>query len=356
MFLTFLSLLNFGSGLDVNKYRHIANTEPLAVMPMRPSLFIIVTLFFFSCGTNKQPDIIYKKGDLWISNFVNNNYPSKAYKDDKIYCSSLLVGYDTLNRFYCLNLKSGKVDWAVSVKNWASQPPIICDTFIYYCSYVGDIYKFGKDGKQLWYLAFPTTYGGHFLNPNNENLIVSTVVYGLREIDCKTGQVINTIGHGKMNVPFPVFRHDTIYQAINDTLFCALSSNHSFIWKNKTGDNIDRVFENNGKLYYFDNTEHLYCLNSKTGDLIWKSDSTFPQPLTPHIEFEGDKIVCYFTDLNKMFLINDKNGKVEKAATYKELQKLNPHCSYPGEKPCEYWISKFLSAGLCTTDFLFRKG
>ena len=302
--------------------RYIGKSCSLAVMPMRLFIIIILTIILFGCGPDKKPDIIYKKGDVWVTNFVNSNYPAKAFSDDKIYCSSLLIAHDSTNRFYCFNLRNGKVDWAIPIKSWASQPPIICDSFIYFCSNLGDIYKFDKYGKQLWYLAFPSTYGGHCLNPNNKNLIVSTVAYGLREIDCRTGQVIDTIGHGKIDVPFPIFKNDTVFQIINDSLFCESFTTKSILWRKKVGANVDRLFLNKQLLYYFDDTQRLNCVNGQRGELIWQSDSIFPkQPINPHLEFEKGKILCYFSDLDQIFVNDLLTGKVQEKTTTDNLQK-----------------------------------
>jgi len=288
---------------------------------MRTFLITIIIIQLYSCGKGKPPNIIYQKGDFWVDNFVNYNYPAKAFADDRIYCSSIIIGKDTANRFYCLNLRTGKVDWAVPVRSWAAQPPIICDSFIYYCSYVGDIYKFDKSGNQLWYLKFPSPYGGHSYNPLTKNLFVSTVDSGIREIDYQTGKIVDSIGYRIMHVPFPIFANDTIYQVIGDTISCR-HVNDSYNWKIKVGENIDRLFKMNNRLYYVDDTKRMYCLNAKTGSTVWQSDTVFlKQPWGIHLEFEKRKLLCYFTDLNSVFVINNSSGSIEQKNDYKTLQK-----------------------------------
>ncbi|MEO6229687.1 MAG: PQQ-binding-like beta-propeller repeat protein [Ferruginibacter sp.] len=292
-------------------------------MPLRLIIIIITTLIFISgCFDGSPKHIQYKKGDFWIASFRNNSFPSKAYKDDRIYCSSLEIGKNKSNFFYCLNLRTGKVDWVNQVNNWASQPPIICDSFIYYCSYVGDIYKFDKDGNQIWFSKFNTTYGGHCINPLNNNLLVGTVVYGLRELDGETGEIVDSIGYGKLNVPFPVFQNDTNFQVIDDTLTCRNSSKNSILWQKKTGDNIDKLFLNDQRLYYFDETQCLNCLDCFTGKVLWQSDSIFPkQPFNPHLEFENGKILSYFSNLNEIVVLDISNGNVQKKISYQDVQK-----------------------------------
>jgi outer membrane protein assembly factor BamB len=100
---------------------------------------IPLALFFFGCRSNNDiVSIQYKRGDRWVDSFRNSDFPSKSLYKDKVYCSSLFVGDGNRNRLYCLDLKTGKVDWASLVDDWAAQPPIVSDSFIYYCSYVGD--------------------------------------------------------------------------------------------------------------------------------------------------------------------------------------------------------------------------
>lgn len=297
--------------------------QTLAVMPMR-FCFIFLTLLTGCSSSGDNPvDIHYTKGDFWVANFRNNSFPSKAFVGDKIYCSSL-TSSDTTDYFYCLNLKTGRVDWVVPVKKWASQPPIICDSVIYYFSYVGDIYKFDMDGKQLWYSQFPSTYGGHRINPINNNLLVGTVAYGLREVDKNDGKVINSIGKGIMDVTFPLFLQDTSFIVIGDTLFAGRSLTSSNIWKRKTGPSVDRIFLKDKVLYYIDNSQRLYAVNAITGEMIWKTEPVFPmQPFSPHLEFERGMILCYFTDLNNIFIIDQLNGRIEGKKSYDELNKDN---------------------------------
>jgi hypothetical protein len=47
-------------------------------MAIRFPIFIIFTSIILGCGAEKQPAIMYKKGDFWVSNFANANYLSSA--------------------------------------------------------------------------------------------------------------------------------------------------------------------------------------------------------------------------------------------------------------------------------------
>lgn len=284
------------------------------------SVIAIITVLQ-GCVDDSPTYIQYRKGDFWIDSFRDNSYPAKAFYKDKIYCSDSGIGPDEPNFFYCLNLKTGTVDWAASVNSEAIHSAIVCDSFIYYCGYLGDIYKFDIEGNQIWYSKLNSSYAGHCLNPVNKNLIVKTVNSGLREFSKESGEINDITGKGLLDVPLPVFKDDTIYQAgLTDTLICKKVSTDDVLWKRKTGE-IERIFTDQNQLFYFDDTRRLYCLNAETGSLIWQSDGVFDkQPLNPRLEFEGSKIICYFTSLYNMFLIDRKTGEIEQKASYEKFQ------------------------------------
>lgn len=106
---------------------------------MRTLFLFLTVVLLISChsGEGELPPIRYTKGDLWVSNFRNRNFPSKTLADDKIYCSSLEISDSVSELLYCLDLKTGIVNWTAEVANWASDPPIVGDSFIYYSSFVG---------------------------------------------------------------------------------------------------------------------------------------------------------------------------------------------------------------------------
>lgn len=281
---------------------------------------ISILLFFQHCADDSPVHIRYQKDDFWLDNFRNNSYPSKAFKDDKIYCSSL--EHSDSNYLYCLNVKTGKVDWAVSVKQSATCPPIISDSFIYYCSYVGDIYKFDKQGNQLWFVKLNSPYAEHCINPVNGNLIVRTVTDGLREFNSDNGELVDAVGKGMMKVTLPVFSEDKIFMAgLNDSLVCRKNISKEPIWQIKTGRNISRLFLIRDRIYYFDDTQSLNCVNARNGHLLWQSDKLFATwPLSPKLLIENGKIICYFTDLYNLYLLDPENGKLLQKNTAENLQ------------------------------------
>jgi outer membrane protein assembly factor BamB len=293
---------------------------------MRVILISITALIFLqSCTDDSPTHIQYAKGDFWVKDFRTNSYPSKAFKDDKIYCSSLVIGGDSSNYLYCLNLLTGKVDWASKVKSWATFAPIVCDSFIYYCGYLGNIYRFDKNGNQIWYKQLDGSYAGHCLNTFNNNLIVKTVDNGLSEFDAATGKVVDSVGKGRMRVSLPVFLNDTVFQTgVRDTITCTKASTNKIIWKIKTGTNVSRLFIAQNRLYYFDDSQSLHCINVENGNQFWQSEKIFDRdPLSPHLLVENGKIFCYFTSLTNILVLDLENGKLLEHTSLENLQKQN---------------------------------
>jgi outer membrane protein assembly factor BamB len=298
---------------------------------------IPLALFFYGCYS--RTDIVifeYKKGDWWVENFRDGNFTAKAFWRDKIYCSSIDIGNGRSNQFYCLNLKTGRVDWAAAVGNWASQPPIVNDSFIYYCSYTGDIYRFEpEEGKQIWKTKLESPYGGHCLNVFNNNLLVGTVTNGLFEYDCHTGTKASHIGATSLGMPLPVFYDGLVLFAgiNNDTTnpgrggysVCKRAADGEELWRRDIGRiSGDKIIADSGRLYFFDDSARLRGLDIMTGMKIWRSDSAENYrggryASDPHLVFFKNEIINFDTFLDTVFEFDKSNGNFLGLSTYQKL-------------------------------------
>lgn len=292
-----------------------------------------ILLFLFGCSYSDEiPHIEYKKGDCWVCNFRNGNFPGKTFYKDKIYCSSLEISSGKPNYFYCLNLKTGKVDWASMVDSWVGESPIVTDSFIYYSSYLGDLYKFDLNGNQVWKAKAPGSYAAHSLNVHNNNLLVNTVTDGIFEYDCQSGQVVSHMGASSLGAPLPVFYKDlAVFAGLNaDTPYvnegtgaiCKRSGNKEVIWKKDLG-NISgyKLFTNSGRLYFFESWK-LNCLDITTGAQIWQSDSLKKyggMVLNPHLVFNNGLVMYSDTDMDQWIEFNGQDGSVLGVSDYLKL-------------------------------------
>jgi len=299
---------------------------------MRPLLLFTTALIFLSsCLDDSPKNFRYIQGEYWIDNFRNNSLPSKTFVDDKIYCSSINIADTIGNYLYCLNLKTGKVDWTSRVDNWASMEPIVKDSFIYFCSFVGDIYKFDKQGKELWKAKVSGSYSGHYINPHNNNLMVKTVTSGIYEYDFVQGNIVNHYGKTSLGITAPVFcdsllfiggiTTDTTHVSKGEYLLCYNEPAKKEVWRKKTGEYVDRLFINDKKLYYLDYGATLNCVDIQTGNTLWKSDSLkniagSMMASDPHLVFKDGRILYYETSLYNMVELDGANGKTIRQFDY----------------------------------------
>lgn len=285
---------------------------------------------------DSPPNIRYVKGDQWVSNFRNGNFPAKAYVDDKIYCSSLEIGTDSSNLFYCLDLKTGIVNWAIPVAQWASSPPIVGDSFIYFSTYTGKrIYRFDKKGNKIWEQEAPSVFAGHTLNPLNNNLIVHTVTNGSYELALSNGEVVNHFAKASLGSSMPVFyeqymvqsgvKEDTTIIRNGTLLRCIDYTNKKKVWEHDMGDNVDPVFMHDGKVYLISKGHIMQAVDIKTGTKLWQSDtldgSAGFYPTSPEMIFDQGKIIYYDISLHDMTILEEATGKVLNKGDYQHILK-----------------------------------
>jgi hypothetical protein len=160
------------------------------------TLLFIILFIFISCKKSKfeyDPTVPYpelKVGGNWRDKYDKRGLQNAIIKGKYQFVNTINIS-EGQNYLYCLNLENGKVKWRNEIDAYASQPVSIIDNQLFYVSYVGNIYSFSMDGKKLWSNKLKSSYSGHALNPNNNNLLVETVTQGVYEFDRKTGKEIN---------------------------------------------------------------------------------------------------------------------------------------------------------------------
>ncbi|MDJ1501738.1 hypothetical protein [Xanthocytophaga agilis] len=113
--------------------------------------------------------------------------------DDKIYCNTIDVRGNK-NFLYCLNPVNGLVVWRAPVTEYATQPVFLCDDVIIYCSFMGNISAFNKQGKVIWQAKFNSSYGGHWVDTTHSTLLVKTVYWkDVVTYAIKSGKVLSEV-------------------------------------------------------------------------------------------------------------------------------------------------------------------
>jgi len=272
--------------------------------------WIILTtcLLITGCEDDTPTHVHYEKGDTWVTDFRPNSYPAQTFFKDKIYCSS--INTYSPNYFYCLDVPTGKTSWSFPVNQWAMFPPVITDSFIYYCSYIGDIYKLDLQGNNIWRRRLSGSYKGHVLVPDTNDLIVSTVEDGLHVFDAKTGWVTSQIGKNLLGIPLPVFSGDTIYTAsTKDTLQCKSYSSGKVYWQQKVEGELEKIFIDHDRVYYLDGSPCLKAL-THNGAPVWQSAALFDkQKDWPRLTLEKGKLITWDSDYKNMALLDSITGK-----------------------------------------------
>lgn len=311
---------------------------------MRFVLLLLVIFTLQSChlGLEDEPPYIrYTKGDLWVNKWRNNSFPSKTFVDDKIYCSSIEPGgSDSSNLLYCLNLKTGVVDWTAAVHHWAGMPPIVGDSFIYFCSYLGDIYKFDKQGNKIWEQQAESVYRGHYFNPLNNNLIIHTVTNGIYEHAFSDGAIVNHFASHSLGSSSPVFyegyiiqagiKDDTTVVGIGKMLRCIDYATKKSKWEYDMGEDIDKLFVNKGRVYFVSKDLRMHCIDIVAGTQLWQSKPLDRQAyfgLGDNMVFDQGKVICWGHDMSRFLVLDEETGVGGIKTSYQEV--LDMHLMKP---------------------------
>ena len=314
---------------------------------MRLIFLVLIVGLFQGCHLFLEYEpvsIRYTKGDLWVSRWINNGnngFPSKTFVDDKIYCSGMeLSSSDSSDLLYCLNLKTGVVDWTAEVHHWAGMPPIVGDSFIYFCSYVGDIYKFDRQGNKIWQQHSESPYSGHCLNPLNNNLIVHTVATGVYELAFSDGAVVNRFASHSLGSSMPVFykhyiiqagiRDDTTVIGTGSMLRCIDYTAKKTKWEYDMGEDIDNLFVNKGRVYFITKESRMHCIDIITGAILWQTEllnALGVFSIGYNIIFDQGKIICWGHSLRPFFVLDEETGGGVMETSYPEV--LSMHLMKP---------------------------
>jgi len=165
---------------------------------MRRFFSIIILIVLTSCQENNSnfvfdPSVPYpllNPGDFWVDKFDQRGLQNAIIYRDKIYCNTIDIGGD--NFLYCLNPKNGLVEWRGHIDGFASQSASFKNDTVIYCSYLGNISTFDKEGKVIWKAKFSHPYSGHCLDTINSKVLVRTAYWrNVSEYDLKSGKLVS---------------------------------------------------------------------------------------------------------------------------------------------------------------------
>ena len=279
-------------------------------------------MIFCSCNQEfkhnpSEPYPEFAIGEYWIDKFDQRGLQNAVTFNHKLYVNTINIskGDDFI---YCLNLENGKVLWKYKVKTHASQPISVNENRIYFCTYVGDIYAFTKEGKLLWTKKLESSYGGYTINPINNNLIVRSVSNGIYEFDSLSGELIQHYEKGKGNTLPIIVQNKMIYSTHeykdnkNNLLKCLNYKTKKIHWEISTDNQLEKLISTEGGIIAHDRFLGIYCFNTTDGKMKWSQKFERKEyNSSVSCSLVNDTIISYGAHNEKGY-INIKNGqKVE---------------------------------------------
>lgn len=119
------------------------------------------------------PYPLFNSGDFWLDSFNQGGLQNARVYGDRLYCNTIDVGGN--NYLYCLNLKTGTVNWRSMVSAYATQSITKINDTIIYCSYLGHIHAYNIIGEALWDEQYSRPYAGHWVDTTDNKIKIKTV-------------------------------------------------------------------------------------------------------------------------------------------------------------------------------------
>lgn len=207
--------------------------------------------------------------------------------------------------------KIGEIDLNTST----SLTPLISENQIFSPSDDGLIYCYDLNGNKRWVTEITGNIATNLVR--FKDLILTATSQGdLYSINANNGDVVQVMGVGEnittdlLLINFTdgkVLSKAVVFGTVKGNIFCYDIFSFEMIWKNKLSHFpiIANMVEHDDKIITFDETSIMYCINSKSGILIWKFDFTSKDKFLskPKILSDG-KSVFYLSPVNEIFSID----------------------------------------------------
>lgn len=158
----------------VNIERHAIawSTDLKASLPSSPALSADGTALFVGSFASKVHAIATADGGiLWEAEAKNWVWGSPAVDADVVYAG------DIDGQFYALDASSGKIIWNAQPADAITGSPLVLGDMLVVTTESGEIFAYGKDGKQLW----PASIQGKLYTPavqSGDLLLVTPLANG----------------------------------------------------------------------------------------------------------------------------------------------------------------------------------
>ena len=269
-------------------------------------------------STKKNTSVFFKK--VWIRETFSKDFTRPSILQSirpVLTTSGLLIQGNKINGIAAYTLGKGKKKWFFPVKGGLAGGVLVSNGFVFFGGSDGFIYSlYLKTGKILWkYYTGLISVSAPVLKKEHLCFASSNKIYCL---NMKTGENIWTYSTQVRKAEFtiegvarPLIGHSLVYFKVSDGSLFALNFKGQLKWKHVLSDSGNRFTSASstpvmGKtcLYSSSLESGLYCLNKKTGKIIWKTGVGSHSDLLLYGSY-----LFYSTHDGKLLALDQKSGK-----------------------------------------------
>ncbi|RME17899.1 MAG: hypothetical protein D6797_01480 [Bdellovibrio sp.] len=285
---------------------------------------LFLHIFLISCSSFHLNSRIFRKEFVIKRRWVRSTFSKEYYKYrlphhmKPILFKDLVIqgnAFDGISAFY---KKTGNLKWRFQVKG-VEQGAVLDKGVLYFGANDGQFYALNAlNGYIIW--SHPILYEGlgrPVVDEKNVYFITGQdVAYALNK---KTGSKVwtyrpqNTLSNLSVRgTAQPLLHEDFIYLGFRDGTLVALNKNNrKVLWiktlnfNNRFKDIDAQPVYDRGRLFVTGYDSYTYCLNAKTGSVIWKVSLGGVYPLT----IDGERLYLSTTD-HQIVSLDKNSGKI----------------------------------------------
>jgi len=287
-------------------------------------------IFFDDKGTLFKFDNNFKI--IWKKNYYSKQEkkikPILTFAND----GDLLIVFDSIAKFYAVNLKTGDLVWTKKNPNPSNSQVKVFEDKIYAIDLNNTLRCFSiKDGSEIWNFKSENTFlkstKRNSLIINNKTVYFNNSLGDISAINANDGALVwqmptqaSDIYENAFNLTMSdlVAKKDNLVFSNNKNEFYSINLLNGVVnWKQEINSSVRPVFYNN-LIFTVSNEGYFFILDEKTGNIIKITDifNNFKKKKRSKIKpigfVMGKKKMLLSTNNGKLLIINIASGKVEK--------------------------------------------
>lgn len=242
-------------------------------------------------------------------------------------CSTFFSTYSAIKNFYTQSTQI-KVDsisivekiWELNFNDETTTDLLISDNKFFITFTNGLVYCFDFNGKEKWVTEIIGNINHNSVHYKDLFLAV-TDVGDLYSINANNGEILQVLGIGEnittdlqlIDLPNPGYvSKGVIFGTETGTVYCYDIFSFELIWKEKISNNkiTSSPLVIRDKIVFIDSYSSLFCVNSKSGSLIWNYlNSSATEVAIIGVPFILDKWIITLTAQNEILALDQLSGK-----------------------------------------------